>query len=120
MKHHLHDFADALWMIPAGVVAMAQETGPSWKVIASAVCGGAFTILTLFGGYWISEKAKTDDRQDTQIAALKDNFTDAKVTVGAMNQSLGSIERQLSDLNRKFDQRDQEERADLRAKGQPK
>lgn len=120
MKHHLHDFSDWLWLLPAGALAMAQDAGPSWKVIASAVCGGAFTILTLFGGYWIAEKAKTDDRQDTQLTTLKDTVYEAKGTIGAMNQSLGSIERQLSDLNRKFDRRDEEERAALRSGQQAK
>ncbi len=115
MKQHLQDFVSFLAFLPLLAIASIQENGPSWKEIAAAVIGGAFTITIGFGGYWLAQ-------QDKAIGDLRDAYVEAKITmvglrasVENLTESTKALKEQVTHERNKRETREAEERAELRA-----
>lgn len=98
---------DFVQFLPLIMFALLAENGPSWKTIASAVMGGAFTVFVAMGGYWIAQ-------QDHAIHDLRDSYVEAKVTMAGMMASIKNLTETTTDLRNQveYDRRRSELRSD--------
>jgi hypothetical protein len=119
MKQYLHSIAEAAVYLPfllvGSMVATIEDSGPSWKTIASAVAGGAFTVTIGIGGYWLAS-------QDRSITDLRNSYVEAKVamagvtaTLKSLSDNQQSLKDQLEYERKRRETREEQERNELRA-----
>lgn len=122
MKDRLHELSHLLWMAPAVVVASLQEIGPSWKEIGTWAAGGAFTVVVFVGGVMFNAQSKVDAGQDLVIGDLSKTIVEQRIAVAGLTATLTSVndsqrklQEQLDYERKRREQREDQERSDLRA-----